>query len=69
MALYIPDHELSEAKKVISKLGDSREDQLIRYFIEKKDDHIKLQSEELERYREWFKQLDHFLPNNNPIFG
>lgn len=65
MALHRPDRKLAEAKKYIDSLDDSKESDLIRYFVANKDNKIKKQREELSKYRKFFKQLEDFLPNTN----
>jgi hypothetical protein len=64
MALYRPDYKLQEAKKLI----DSLENELIKYYIQKKQDWIDEQDKKLKEYRDFFDKLDRFLPNRNPVF-
>jgi predicted RNase H-like nuclease (RuvC/YqgF family) len=69
MALYRPDYRLREAKEIIDALDTSiKEYELIDYYIKKKEERIKRLEAEVKEYNEWFKQLDRFLPNKNPIF-
>tara|TARA_R100001086_G_C11837889_1_gene258331 strand:+ start:239 stop:448 length:210 start_codon:yes stop_codon:yes gene_type:complete len=68
MALYIPDYKLQEAKKLIDSLDDSKENELIKYYIQKKEDWIKEQDERLKEYIDFFDKIDRFLPNRNPVF-
>jgi hypothetical protein len=69
MALYKPDYRLQEAKDVIDNLNLSvKENELIHYYIQKKEERIKRLEAEVKEYNEWFKQLDRFLPNKNPVF-
>ena len=69
MAHYRPDRTLNKAIKVIEELGDSEKDQLIKYYIEKKEEHIKNQRNQIQGYADFFKMLDRFLPNKNTIYG
>jgi thiamine kinase-like enzyme len=69
MALYKPDYRLREAKEIIDSFDTSiKEYELIDYYIKKKEERIKHLEAEVKEYNEWFKQLDRFLPNKNPIF-
>lgn len=68
MALYIPDYKLQEAKNLIDSLDDSKENELIKYYIQKDKELIEKQNEQLKEYRDWFNKLDRFLPNRNPVF-
>jgi len=61
------DYKLEKAKKVIEKLDDSEESDLIRYYIKSKDDFIKSQREQIKEYTDFFDLLDRFLPNRNTI--
>lgn len=69
MAIYRPDHKLREAKEYVEKLDNSKESDLIRYLIEKKDEQIERQNEKLKEYADFFDKLDKFLPNRNPVLG
>lgn len=69
MALYRPDYKLQEAKKLIDSLDDSKENELIKYYIQKDKEWIEKQSEQLKEYRDWFDKLDRFLPNKNQVYG
>jgi len=68
MALYRPDYKLQEAKKLIESLDDSKDNELIKYYIQKKQDWIDEQDKMLKEYRDFFDKLDRFLPNRNPVF-
>jgi hypothetical protein len=68
MALYRPDYKLQEAKKLIDSLDDSKENELIKYYIQKKQDWIDEQDKKLKEYRDFFDKLDRFLPNIDPVF-
>ena len=68
MALYRPDYKLQEAKKLIDSLDDSKDNELIKYYIQKKQDWIDEQDKKLKEYRDFFDKLDRFLPNRNPVF-
>jgi hypothetical protein len=68
MAFYRPDYKLQEAKKLIDSLDDSKENELIKYYIKKKQDWIDEQDKKLKEYRDFFDKLDRFLPNRNPVF-
>jgi len=63
MAFYRPDYKLQEAKKLIDSLDDSEENELIKYYIQKKQDWINEQDKKLKEYRDFFDKLDRFLPN------
>ena len=69
MALYRPDYKLQEAKKLIDSLDDSKENELIKYYIQKDKEWIEKQNEQLKEYRDWFEKLDRFLPNKNQVYG
>jgi hypothetical protein len=69
MALYRPDYKLQEAKKLIDNLDDSKENELIKYYIQKDKEWIEKQNEQLKEYRDWFEKLDRFLPNKNQVYG
>ena len=68
MARYRPDYKLQEAEKFIDSLNDSKETELIKYCIQKKQDRIDEQDKKLKEYRDFFDKLDRFLPNRNPVF-
>jgi len=65
MAIYKPDYKLIEAQKIISNLGDSKEEGLIKYYIKNQEERIKQQNEELLNYKSFFNQLNNFLTNKN----
>ena len=65
MALYTPDFEYIEAKKVIDNLGNSKKDKAIKYYIQIHQEHFNEQRKKLLEYAEWFNKLDRFLPNRN----
>lgn len=67
MAFYTPDYKLQEAKKLIESLDDSKENELIKYYIQNKQDQIDEQRKKLKEYRDFFDKLDRFLPNRNPV--
>ena len=69
MAFYEPDYKLKEARALIDSLDDSKESELIKYYIQKKEEWIEKQDKELKEYRDWFNKLDNFLPNKNPLFN
>jgi len=69
MANYTPDYRLQEAKKLIDNLDDSRENFLIKYYIQDKDNWIESQEKRLKEYRDWFTRLSRFLPRNNTMIG
>ena len=41
MALYRSDHKLKEAKDLIDSLDDSEENELIKYYVQKKMNKLK----------------------------
>lgn len=63
------DYKLQKAKKLIDSLDDSEENELIKYYIQKKQDWIEEQNKELKEYRDFFDKLDRFLPNRNPVLN
>lgn len=67
MARYRPDRRLQRANEIIDELGDSERDGLIKYFIAKKQETIDKQKEKLDMYGEFFRIMNGFLPNKNPI--
>lgn len=69
MAIYRPDYKLQEAKKLIDSLDDSKENELIKYYIQKDKEWIEKQNKQLKEYRDWFYKLDRFLPNKNQVYG
>jgi len=69
MALYRPDYKLQEAKNLIDSLDNSKENELIKYYIQKDKERIEKQNEQLKEYRDWFNKLDQFLPNKNQVYG
>jgi len=68
MAFYKPDYKLQKAKKLIDSLDNSEENELIKYYIQKKEEWIEEQNDRLKEYRDFFDKLDRFLPNRNPVF-
>ena len=69
MTLYTPNYKLRDAKIIIEGLDDSEESELIKYYIEDLEKSIKDKNSRLDEYYDWFKKLNRFLPNNNPIIG
>lgn len=69
MALYKPDYQMQEAKKLIETLSDDPNNILIKYYIEKQQETINDQRKSLKEYRDWFVKLDRFLPNKNMVYG
>jgi hypothetical protein len=63
MALYIPDYKLQKAKKLIDSLDNSEENELIKYYILKKDEWIEEQNKRLKEYQEVFDKMSKFLPS------
>jgi len=66
---YTPDYKYKKAKDLTDSLdfGVEKYD-LILYYINKKDERIKNLQSSINEYREWFKQMDRFLPNENLTF-
>ncbi len=62
MAIYRPDYKLEKAKKLIDSLDKSEENELIKYYIQKKDEWIEKQNKMLEEYQEVFDKMGKFLP-------
>lgn len=71
MALYTPDYKYEKAKKVIDKLGDTENEQLIKYFIEKQKERNEFLRKRITEYDEFFRTLKSFLPSSgtNRILG
>lgn len=69
MAFYRPDFKLEEAKKLLESLDNSEENELIKYYIQVQKSTIEEQNKKLAEYYNWFKKLDEFLPNRNPVLG
>ena len=67
MLRYRKDYKLEDAKKLIDSLDDSKENELIKYYIQKNKENFDKQAEKLKEYRDWFKTLDRLLPNKNII--
>ena len=61
MALYIPDYKLQKAKSLIESLDNSEINELIKYYIKKKDERIEEQNERLKEYQEVFDKMGKFL--------
>lgn len=58
---YKPDYKLKKAQKLIKSLDDSENNELIKYFIKKQDEHIEKQKEKIKEYRIFFKKLKSFI--------
>ena len=69
MALYFPDVEYLEAKKVVKNLGKSKKDQAIKYYIEKQEEEHNKTIEELNKYKKFFETLNKLLPKDGGILG
>lgn len=67
MAVYRPDRKLQKAKRLIDNLDDSRENELIKYYIQEKQKLIDRQSERLKEYGEFFRTLNRFLPKKQVL--
>lgn len=67
MAVYRPDYKYQDAIKLIKNLDDSKENELIKYYIKKQDDHIKKQDEKLKEYQDFFDTMNKFLPNRRSV--
>ena len=63
-----PDYKLKEANKVIANLDDSKESELIVYYINKKDEQIDSQKKRIKEYVQWFLTLNKFLPNHDKYY-
>jgi len=68
MAIYKPDYTLIEAEEVVGKLGDSKKDQLIKYYINDKESRIEQLKNIIKKYENFFELMDELLPNNNGTF-
>lgn len=70
MAFYRPDYKLQKAKKLIDSLDNSEENELIKYYIQKKDEWIEEQNKRLKEYQDVFDKMGKFLPSGNPtVYG
>ena len=70
MALYRPDYKLQKAKKLIDSLDNSEENELIKYYIQKKDEWIEEQNKRLKEYQDVFDKMGKFLPSGKPtVYG
>jgi hypothetical protein len=69
MALYKKDYKLEKAERLIDSLNNSEERDLIKYYIQKKDDRIEWQNKRLKEYQEFFNIMSSFLPQKNIIYG
>jgi len=70
MALYRPDYKLEKAKKLIDSLDNSEDNELIKYYIQKKDEWIEEQNKRIKEYQEVFDKMSRFLPNGRPtVYG
>jgi len=65
MAIYNPNYRYIEAKEVIEKLGNSKKDQAIKYYIDKNKEWKEETEKELKEYKEFFRTLNSFLPRSN----
>lgn len=64
MGIYRRDYKLESAKKLIDNLKETEENNLIKYYIENKDQTIQDQRKEIEKYRNFFSTLNRLLPKN-----
>jgi hypothetical protein len=69
MALYRPDYQYLEAKKIIEELTDSEKDTAIKYYIKKHDEWHKADKERLNKYQKFFETLNAFLPKSGMRLG
>lgn len=69
MAHYRPDYTYIEAKKIVAELGNSKKDQLIKYYIEYHQNWHDKDKEKLKEFYNFFKTLNRFLPKSNGIIG
>jgi hypothetical protein len=68
MAIYKPDYTLIDAEEVVEKLGDSKKDQLIKYYINDKESRIVQLKNIIKKYENFFELMNELLPNNNGTF-
>jgi len=68
MALYRRDPMLVEAIKLVDNLDDSKDNMLIKYYIEHQKSRNGELQKRLEEYQDFFRTLDKFLPNKYPVF-
>jgi glutaredoxin 2 len=66
MAVLYPDSKLEKASKYIKTLDDSETSEMIKYFIQKKDEIIERQRQQLKEYQDIFDKIGKFIPYNNP---
>lgn len=70
MALYRPDYKLQKAKKLLDSLDNSEDNELIKYYIQKKDEWIEEQNKRIKEYQEVFNKMSKFLPSGRPtVYG
>ena len=70
MAVYRPDYRLQKAKKLIDSLDNSADNELIKYYIKKKDEWIEQQDKRLKEHQEVFDKMSKFLPSGRPtVYG
>ena len=63
MALYNPDYQLINARKVIDALDINDErDKLIKYYCDKEKEHIKKLQAQIKEYNDFFNTLGKFIP-------
>lgn len=67
MALFTPDYKYIEAKNMIDNLGDSAKDELIKYYIKKKEEQYNDNLKIIERYANFFRALNSLLPKNGKL--
>lgn len=64
MAIYTPDYQYVEAKRIVDKLSDSKKDKAIKYYIKKHQDWHNKDKKSLEEFRKFFAKLSSFLPRS-----
>lgn len=62
MAIYTPDYEYVEAKKIVDKLGNSKKDKAIKYYIKHHKKWHDKDKKRLEEFSKFFDLLSSFLP-------
>jgi len=66
MARYIIDHELKNSIEHVKGLRNNpEENKVILYYIDNKNDRLDKLLKENHEYKEFFKQLNRFLPKQN----
>lgn len=77
MAIYTPDYKYIKGKKLTDTLvpvektctltqGECSD---IKYYVDRKDEHIQKLEERLKEYQEVFNAIGRFIPSGNKVLG